>query len=136
MNNLEEVRQVVIGAFKTAHGVSYSTTLVNYPNFVVVDLERQEDPFVSLELSIKPERAAVGEMDTWIEGTVSVIYYFREGQGSSGAYEYTDMLNNSLAMETINDVYYDVIQPFNVVSFPGWKGVMNEMKFKVVDGPC
>ena len=137
MNNLEEVRQVVIGAFKTAHGVSYSTTLVNYPNFVVVDIENQVDPFVSVELDLrKVERSSIGEKDTWIEGTVSAIFYFREGKGSSGSLEYTDMLNNSIAMETINNIYYDVIRPLNVVTFPGWKGVMNDIKFKVVDGPC
>jgi len=136
MIDLEEVRQTVVAAFKTAHEVSYSATLVNYPNFVVVDLERQVEPFVSLELDIKAERSSIGEKILWVEGTLSPIFYYRDGKGYSGAVEYTDMLISSLSMKTIDNVYYDVVMPLNIITFPGWKGLMNNIKFKIVDGPC
>ena len=59
---LEDVRQSVVGAFKSVQDTYYPTTLVNYPNITVVDLEHQVDPFVSLSLDLsKATQAALAD---------------------------------------------------------------------------
>lgn len=138
MISLEEVRQTVINAFQTAHAISYSGTLVNFPNYVVVDLENQKNPFVSVDLSIdKSERLAIGEVDIFVQGTLRAYYYFREGKGLSNAYTYTDMLNNELCLREVDSVNYHAVDTSNVISFPGWQGVMNSVKFDIVmSGSC
>jgi len=50
MISLEEIRQVVTQEFKTAHDLAYPNILVNYPNFLVVDIEHQVQPFVNINI--------------------------------------------------------------------------------------
>jgi len=129
---LEDVRKSVMTAFQTAHAVSYSTTKVNYPNLMIVDIEHQRDPFVTLHLDLsKVERAAMGDSELLVPGALSVYFYFREGTGTSAAMTYTDMLNSRLGMKHIGHVYYHVVKPIDVITFPGWVGVLNYIKFDV-----
>lgn len=136
MTSTETVRQTVIAAFKAVHEANYSSTPVNYPNYVVVDLEHQALPFVSVEFSIdESDRAALGERDIFVQGTLRVYYYFRDGGGLDGAYSYTDMLNEYLGMTQADSISYRAVQTLNISSFPGWQGVMNAIKFDVVAVP-
>jgi len=136
MISLEEVRQTVIGAFQTIHE-AHSSLLVNYPNFVVVDIEHQKDPFISVELDLKDiSQAAIGERELLIPGILRVYFYYRDGQGSSGSYSYTDMLNTYLGMTQIDAIWYHAAKPMTVKTFPGWLGTMNTLRFDVVKGLC
>ncbi len=135
MLSLEEVRQVVMTTFKSVHDVYYPTMLVNYPNFVVVDLEHQIDPFITVELDFdKTPQAALGEKEINVHGTLIVYFYYRIGTGMSGAYDYTDTLNEYLGMSLIDSIKYQAVSVNNIVSFPGWEGVMNSVVFDVVKG--
>lgn len=137
MISLEEVRQTVIGSFKTVHEAHYPSMLVNYPNFVVVDIEHQKNPFISVELDLKDvEQSAIGERDLLVPGTLRVYFYYRVGQGMSGAYSYTDTLNNYIGMSQIGAIWYHAAKPMTVKTFPGWEGCMNTIKFDVVKGLC
>jgi len=135
MISLEEVRQSIISTFKGIHDAGYSSTLVNYPNYVVVDLEHQRDPFVSVELeTAKIDKGGVGEREIFVRGILRVYYYYRDGTGVANAYTYTDYLNNYLSMTLVGAIQYEAIDVLNVVSFPGWKGCMNSVPFSVVKG--
>ncbi len=135
MISLEDVRSSAMVAFKSVHEPNYPTMLVNYPNFVVVDLERQKDPFVSVEIMFdRTPRASLGARDILVEGTLNVYYYFREGHGLSGAYSYTDILNEYLGMSLIDGLQYRAVQTLNVQTFPGWRGVMNSITFDAGQG--
>ena len=129
MLSLEDVRQKVVAAVKTVHDANYATTLFNPPNFNVVDLEKQVVPFTSLELEFDSDRAAMGARDILLSGNVYVNFYFRDGKGLSGAYAYTDMLNDNLGMLLIDTIQYSAVRTFNIQTFPGWKGVSNSIKF-------
>jgi len=133
MISLEEVRQAVIGNIQSVHETHYPTTKANYPNFSVVDLEHQKDPFIKVELDLKDvEQAAIGERELSVPGILRVYFYYREGQGMSGAYSYTDMLNTYLGMSQIDAVWYHAAKPMIIKTFPGWEGCMNTIKFEVV----
>ena len=135
MISLEEVRQVVVGAFQTFQNANYPSMLVNYPNFVVVDLEHQELPFISLDIEFnETAQAALGEQEIFVRGRLNIYYYYRTGGGVSGSYSYTDALNSNLGMSMIDGVRYEATQVVNVVSFPGWKGCMNTIPFVIVEG--
>lgn len=135
MISLEEIRQTVIASFKAAHEVSYSGTLVNYPNFVVVDLENQKAPFVSVELELTDtSQSALGEREITGQGVLRVYFYYRDGTGMSGSFSYADSLNNNLGMTWLAGIYYQAANVLDVVSFPGWAGKLLEFKFDVVDG--
>ena len=135
MISLEEVRSTVVAAFKSAHEVSYSGVLVNYPNYVVVDLEHQRAPFVSIEMELTDtSQAAIGEREITAQGVLRVYYYYRDGTGMSGAFSYIDAMNDNLGMMWLGGVYYQSAKVLDVVSFPGWKGKLLEFKFAVVDG--
>ena len=129
---LEDVRASVLGAFQTAHAVGYAATKVNYPNLVVVDLEHQRDPFVSVELDLsKVEKAALGDTELLVPGVLQVYFYYREGTGTSGAFSYTDSLNTNLCMQQHGAIYYHVVKPMPVTTFPAWVGLLNYIKFDV-----
>ncbi len=133
MISIEEVRQEVTAAFKAIHDANYPTILVNYPNFVVVDIERQEDPFVSLELDLSQlERSAIGERELLIPGVLHVNHYFREGTGTSSTTLYTTMLNEYLGMTQVGALQFQVARPISIQTFPGWLGTMNSIGFDVV----
>jgi len=136
MISLEEVRQTVISSFQAIHEVYYPSTLVDYPNYQVVDIERQTAPFIKVELMFdETPRAALGERDILVKGTLYAYFYFRKGAGLSGAYSYTDMLNEYLAMTLTAGIQYQAVRTVNIENFPGWKGVMNGITFDVVSGP-
>ncbi len=133
MISLDDVREETLTVFKAVHDAYHPTVLVNYPNFVVVDIENQEDPFVSVELSmVNSVQAAMGEREILVPGTLTATYYFREGKGLSSAYVYTDTLNNYIGMTQVGALYFHAVQPMDVQTFPGWKGVMNSIRFDVV----
>lgn len=137
MTSIEEVRQEVISAFKTVHDAHYSATLVNYPNIVVVDIEHQTAPFVSVELDLtKITKAALGEKELLVPGMLFVYFYYRIGTGMAGAYNYTDMLNTYLGQEQVGALYFHEAVPVEVQSFPGWKGLMHTMRFDVSSQYC
>jgi len=129
----ESVRQKVITMFKTAHDANYPDTLVNYPNFVVVDLEHQKDPFVSVHLTINEEtkQLALGEKELYIVGMLSISYYFLEGKGLSGSYSYVDMLNTAIGLENSDGITYNITKPTNIKTFKGWEGVLSNISFRV-----
>jgi hypothetical protein len=129
---LEDVRQSVIGAFQTAHAVSYSATKVNYPNLVVVDLEHQAAPFVSVELDLSAvTKAALGDSELLVPGVLQVYFYYRQGTGTLDAFKYTDSMNANLCMRQIGSVYYHAVKPIPVTTFPAWVGMLNYIKFDV-----
>ena len=135
MISLEDVRQEVIGAIQSFQETHYPTMKVNYPNFTVVDIEHQKDPFIKVELDFKDiEQAAIGERELLVPGILRVYFYYREGQGMSGAYSYTDALNTYLGMTQVGAIWYHVAKPMNIKTFPGWEGCLNTIKFDVVKG--
>ena len=138
MTSLDEVRQAVVGAFQAIHEVHYPSTKVNYPDFDVVDLENQEQPFVNLELDFSAvSQAAMGENELEVPCMFLVTFYYRPGRGSAEALKYTDMLNEYLCMSQIEYIYYGPAVPIPVTTFPGWQGSMNTIKFHLTSFvPC
>ncbi len=133
MISVEEVRQEIISVFKTAHDIAYPSILVNYPNYLVVDLEHQEDPFVSVGLDLNETPvAALGEREILVNGTLILYYYYREGSGVAGAFSYTDFINSELGMRLENAIQYHAVKSLGIQSFPGWGGRMNSLPFDVV----
>lgn len=132
MTALNDVRSAVISAFKTVHDAHAPTVKVNYPNLVVVDIEHQTDPFVTLSLDTQGiTRAALGETELLVPGFLFVYYYFLENTGTASAYSYTDMLNTYLCMRQVGSIAYGPARPIMIETFPGWKGFMNSIKFDV-----
>lgn len=135
MISLEEVRQTAIGHFNTAHNVSYAGTLVNYPNLVVVDLEHQVVPFVSVEINFRnTSQSELGQKEILAQGELVAYFYVRDGEGSAAGLRYADELNELLGMELKGEIYYQAASVLDVVTFPGWKGKMIAFKFDVVRG--
>lgn len=134
---LEDVRKSVIQTFSDVQGIYYPDMKVGYPNWNIVDIEHQVDPFakVSLDLS-KAERAALGDTEQLVPGVLEVYYYFREGTGTSAATKYTDVLNAHMCMQQVGDIYYHAVKPMNVKTFPAWVGVLNYIKFDISSATC
>ena len=129
---LEDVRQSVVGAFKSVQDAYYPTTLVNYPNITVVDLEHQVDPFVSLSLDLsKATRAALADKELLVPGVLEVYFYFREGTGTQESTIYTDKLNEHLCMQQNGAIYYHAVKPMRVTTFPAWVGTLNYIRFDI-----
>lgn len=129
---LNDVRQEVITAFTDAHQAHYPTTKVNYPNLMIVDIEHQVDPFVSVELDTsRLEQAALGENELLVPGILYIYFYFQKGTGTAHAYDYTDMLNQYLGMQHIGAIYYEAVRPISIETFPGWIGFMNVVRFQI-----
>ena len=130
MISLNDVRKNLISEFKVVHEAHYPNLLVNYPNFVVVDIEVQTDPFVSVGIYFdNVDQAVLGEDELDVTGRLAVSYYFRQGVGTKSAYDYTDMLNNHLAMRKIGGLWVSPAKPFNISTYPGWNGILNSMRF-------
>jgi len=129
-SSLELVRQAVTQDFKAFHETYFPDLLVNYENYVVVDIEHQTEPFVSLELKFDPSFSGLGMQDIDISGEMYAVYYYQQGKGGQGKLEYTDQLNSILGMKvSANGIYYREVVPTPVTTFPGWQGWMNRMKF-------
>ncbi len=134
---LEDVRKSVMSTFHAAHIINYSATPVNYPNLLVVDIEHQLDPFVSVDLEFRnTSRASLGEREIFVNGALIVYYYCQDNTGSTAAMQYSDFLNDSIAMRVIDSVAYQAVQVVDIVTFPGWVGKMNTLVFDVVDSSC
>lgn len=137
MISIEEVRQVVIAEFQRVHNLAYSATAVNYPNRRVVDIEHQRLPFVDVAILFdKAAQAAIGEEEIFVAGRLTPIFYYQEGRGGQGYLSYTDMLNQELGTEVLNSVHYHVARPITVITYPGWVGCANDIKFEVVAPEC
>jgi hypothetical protein len=133
MISLDEVRQEVVAAFKQVHDANYPTTLVNYPNLIVVDIENQVDPFVSVDLDLsETERSAVGEKELLVPGNLNVIFYYRENTGTTSSWQYADMLNTNLGMSQVGALQFHPVKPMNIKTFDGWDGLMCTVRFDVV----
>lgn len=129
----DEVRREVFAAIKAAHEANYPAMKANYPNLTVVDIEHQEDPFISVELDLSGvRRTALGEREMLVPGRVDVNYYYREGTGSSGAWAYADTLNDILGMVQIGSILFRNVQPIQIQTFPGWKGLQCGLMFDIV----
>ena len=137
MIQLEDIRQSVMGTFQTAQAGVYPSMLVNYPNIIVVDIEHQLDPFISVDLEFRDiSRAAMGEREIFGHGALIVYYYFQDNTGTSAALQYADFLNANIAMQEINSVAYQAVQSIDIRTFPGWAGKMNTIIFDVVKSSC
>ncbi len=135
MISFEEVRQVGIAAYNDVHVVSFPTIPVNYPDRIVVDLEHQVDPFVSVELEFNPaSQTALGERELFVSGFLRLYHYTKDGTGTSASLVYVDDVNEELALKNINNVWFGAPDILDVVSFPGWKGKLVGLEFKVSDG--
>ena len=135
MTSLEEVRQTLTEAFQTIHEANYPNVPVNYPNFKVVDIEHQKTPFVEFEILFDDVvQGELGQNELFVRGSITPIFYYQEGRGGQGYLEYTDMLNEHIGMQTINDVHYGAVLPMRVTTFPNWRGSMNMIRFQVVKG--
>ena len=122
MTSLDEIRQAVVAAFKAVHEAYYPTTPVNYPGWAVVDVERQTEPFVSLELDLTGiDQAALGETELRVPAAIMVYFHYREGKGMSGSLLYTDMLNAYLGQTQVGSIRYQVAKPIQVSLLKGWE---------------
>jgi len=129
---IEDVRQSVMQSFGDVHGIYYPTTMVNYPNITVVDIEHQVEPFVSISLDLsKVEKAALGDKELLVPGVLEVYFYYREGTGTQDSMIYTDTLNAHLCMQQVGAIYYHAAKPMRVTTFPAWVGTLNYIKFDV-----
>jgi len=135
MISVEEVRQEILTAFKTIHDAN-SSYLVNYPNLKIVDIERQRDPFVEVELDFTGiTHAAIGEKEILIPGFFNVYFNYRNGTGTSASTLYTDILNQHLSLEQFGDIQFGENKPMSVEFIPGWQGVMNNIRFDITQNP-
>lgn len=137
MTSLDEVRIAVIRAFRAVHQANYPTTKVNYPDHLVVDLEHQSEPFISVEIDLTGvTHASMGEKDILVPGILHVIHYSREGTGTSQGLKYLDMLNgdDGLALKQVGEIFFNVAKPIPVKTFPEWKGLMCSMRFDLSKG--
>lgn len=129
---LNDVRVAVMSAFQAAHTTTYPLIKVDYPNVSVVDIEHQTDPFVRLHLDLSGiERAAMGDLELLVPGMLSVYFYYKEGTGTLASTQYTDMLNARLGLHQIGHLFFHVVKPIEIKTFPGWVGTMNYIKFDV-----
>ena len=111
--------------------------LVNYPNILVVDIEHQLDPFVSVDLEFRDtSRAAMGEREIYGHGALIVYYYFQDNTGTAGATQYADFLNANIAMQEVGSIAYQAVKCVDIRTFPGWVGKMNTIVFDVVQSSC
>lgn len=133
MISLEEVRREVVGMFKRVHETFYSEIKVNYPDYVIIDIERQKDPFVSVDIDLSGvKRAAYGEREILVPGHLEVFFYSRLNTGMAESLKYTDMLTENLSQLQVGSVCYGALSPRQVQTFPDWKGVKNVIRFDIV----
>ena len=132
MSTLESIRQSLISVFKTAHDALYPGVLCNYPNHAVVDIDRQRDPFVSVELVFQgAEQAMLGDSDTEAHGIMSVTFYVQDGDGMKSASEYADAIMQELAAQYASSGVFVFAPSIHTVrTFEGWSGLMLAFRFR------
>jgi len=133
MISVEEVRQEIITTFKAAQNSFYPSMLVNYPNYMVVDIEHQEEPFVTVGLDLtETPVAALGEREILVNGSLFLFYYYRTGTGVASSFTYTDFVNMQLGMKLEGAIQYQAVHSAIFQDIPGWDGRVTTLPFIVV----
>jgi hypothetical protein len=126
----EEFRETVVAKFQTVHTAAYPTTLVDYPNRIIVDVEHQKNPWVSLELVINSHKQlCFGQSFTRISGWFYVATFVRSGEGTKWQTQYTDFLDQNFSLKVIDEITFKEIVPLPGVSYPAWHAVRNMLPF-------
>jgi len=126
----EEFRETIIGLFQTAHSGSYPTTLVDYPNRPVVDIEAQKLPWVRVELAINNQKQlCFGQSFTRVSGWLYVATNVLTGDGTKWQTQYTDFLDTNFSLKVLEEITFKEIVPLPGVSYPAWHTVRNVLPF-------
>lgn len=135
MSSVEEIRSAVISTVNTLHTTNFPLIPINYPNRFTVDLETFAGTYfvtVSLATSESVESAAVGGTETDITGTLTLTTVFKTNTGLNGTANYTSMLVSNLLFKQISGVSYLSMKAVETSPYPGFKGIANIIKFRVI----
>jgi hypothetical protein len=126
----EEFRETIMAAFKAAHEAQYLTTLVDYPNRPIVDIETQSTPWVRLELAINTNKQmCFGSDITRVTGWLYITSYVQTGEGTKWQTQYTDFLDSSFSLKVISGITFREIVPLPGVTYPAWHASRNVLPF-------
>ena len=127
----EDLRQKLMGAYSSAHDVSYPTLPVNYPGKILYDPGERPDPFVVVAIRFdKPKQMNLGQRDLKVSGDLMVQYFYRPGTGFSQSTEFSDFLLDKLSMRTISGIVFKELATYNDAGMEGWEGTLNVVPFQ------
>ena len=133
MNNLEEVRQVLFSTFKSFHAASFAVVPVNYPNYLTIDAEHLDAPFVSVQLSFNfgTEAYDISSATDIVRGELLISYLYPEGTGLNRSMTYSDMLRSNFCFKKISGISFKGLKILEVSPAPGIVGQMNVLGFLI-----
>lgn len=135
MNSIEEVRQIVLGAFVAMQQAEYPDLTVELPNKETLDLDNQQESFVKAEIYFP--KTSVGSMGAEvvldIQGRLYLSLYVPKGTGSKEQAEYQDTLLQELAYHTIDGVNFSEVKASEINNpiITNWDGKMFSLHFRV-----
>lgn len=128
----DAVRAEVLSAVVGVVAASYPSTIFVPPNYAHVDLEKQEDPWVTVEMDMStyPGGGIGDELE--VIGDLWVSWVFRKNTGMNGSAEFTDTLASNLSNTRIGGISYGFMRVMRTDPFTGWRGTTHRIPFQTV----
>lgn len=126
----DEFRATAIAAFKTLHDANYPAITAEYPNQLVVDIEKETDDWVRVEIAINSHKQlCFGQRYTRVSGWFYISTFVRRGGGTIWQTQYTDFLDTNFSLQVIDDITFKEVLPLPGVGYPAWHVVRNSLPF-------
>lgn len=135
MISFDEIRQAIIGRFKTVHDAAHPTITANYPNRFTVDLENYNKSFfvnVSVDFGNSIDASDLTRTDLEIEGYFKVSAISKVGMGSKTLLDYIDTIIANMISMGITGINFGKMRILEVSPYPGYYGQMLSVKFKCI----
>lgn len=128
----ESTRVTLVTLVKSFHDSEYPSLEVNYPDDWITDVEHTSDPFVTVELTMRPQNKGLPHGQcVEVSGQLILNHFSRINQGMKLHSDYTDKLITYLGYKTLSGVTFRDVIPYDNTGIPGFKGIMNAVNFEI-----
>lgn len=125
-------RQKLLSVVKDFHDTYFTLMEVNYPKKFITDVEKASGPFIVVEIIKSPRPLGLPYMHcVEVSGQLILSMYTRINSGSKIFDDYTDLLVEHFMGNTIDQVTYRNVTPFDSQGIPGFNGVSNSIQFEI-----
>ena len=134
MIEIEELRQIVTAEFVVFHATFCASLVVEYPNKDTVDIENQEEDFISLAF-VKPKVLSNSIMGadgfTQTSPELWVYYFTKRGKGESASCRFADdLIKHFLYQRFEQGLECNEIQSNPVEFYKDWKTDLYRLRFR------
>lgn len=127
----EQLRKSITAQLVEFFGEKFPTTAVNYPNRLVVDIEKHREPFITVEFLFSGvDQITVGKEQIVPEGSLNLYLYYLKNTGISAGTTFADEVIERFNSVVFGDTSFGKVKTNKVQTFPGWEGLLARIPFK------